>query len=90
MHALLQAIPIRILMQSIKDAAHDFEACLKGSRCSSVHSNNLCKQTGCKYFEHKGQMSLYFKREGQDVPILLTWLQSMIKGYQEQKGSILT
>ena len=36
--------------------------------------NNLCKQTGCNYFEQEGQMSLYFKEEGQDVPILLTWL----------------
>ena len=60
-------------MLSIKDAAHDFEAWLKVSRYSSVHLNNLCKHTGCKYFEQEGQM-FYFKQEGQDVPILLTWL----------------
>ena len=24
--------------------------------------------------EQEGKMSLYFKQEGQDVPILLTWL----------------
>ena len=45
---------------------------IKKSRYSSVHLNNLCKQTGCKYFEQEGQMSLYFKQEGNDVPILLT------------------
>ena len=39
-----------------------------------MHLNNLCKQTGCKYFEQEGQLSLYFKQEGQDMPILLTWL----------------
>ena len=61
-------------MQCIKDAAHDFEACFKRSRCSSIHLNNLCKQTGCEYFEQEGQMSLYFKQEGKDVLILLTWL----------------
>ena len=56
-------------MQSIKDAVHDFEAWLKGSRCSSEHLNNLCKQAGSKDVEQEGQMSLYFKQEGQDVPI---------------------
>ena len=78
--------------QNIKDAAHDFEERLKGSRCSSVHLNNLCKQTKCKYFEHEGQIFRgFFKQEGQDVHILLTWLPtSLIKVYQEQKGSILT
>ena len=76
---VLQFNTRRILMQSIKDAAHDFQTWLKGSRCSSVHIINMCKQTGCKYFEQEGQMSLYFeqegqmslyfKQEGQDVPI---------------------
>ena len=47
-------------MQSTKDAAHDLK--------------NLCKQTGSKCVEQEGQMSLYFKQEGQDVPILITWL----------------
>ena len=32
-------------MQSTKEAVHDFEAWLKGSRCGLVHLNNLCKQT---------------------------------------------
>ena len=57
----------------LKDAAHDFEAWLKGSRYSSVHLNNLCKQTGCNV-EQEGQISLYFKQEETDVPILLTLL----------------
>ena len=71
-------------MQSIKDAAHDFEAWLKGNRCSLVHLNNMCKHTGFKYFEQEGQMSLYFKQDGQYVRILLTCLpKSIIKGYQE-------
>ena len=39
-----------------------------------VHLNNLCKQTGCKYFEHEAQISRFFKQEGQYVRILLTWL----------------
>ena len=32
-----------------------------------AHLNNLCKQTGCKYVKQEGQMSLYFKQEGQDA-----------------------
>ena len=47
---------------------------LNGSRCSSIHLNNLCKRTGRKYFEQEGQMYLYLKQEGQDVPLLLTWI----------------
>ena len=51
---------------------------LKGSRCSSIHLNNLCKRTGCKYLEQEGQMYLYLKQEGQDVPLLLTWVSISI------------
>ena len=40
---------------------------LKGRRYSSIHLNNLCKRTGCKYFEQEGQMYLYLKQEGQNV-----------------------
>ena len=36
------------------------------------------QQTGCKYFEKEGQMSLYFKKEDQYVPTLLTWLPQSI------------